>query len=354
MNFDRGYTNPYFITDADKQIAILEDAYILIYEKKISSMKDLLPILKPVAESGKPLFIIAEDIEGEALATLVINRLRAGLKVCAVKAPGFGDRRKEILHDIAILTGGHVISDELGMKLETTTIEQLGTAKKIVVCKDDTTIIDGAGQKEALEDRCKQIKQQIEASTSDYDKEKLQERLAKLTGGVALINVGAATEMEMKEKKDRVEDALAATKAAVEEGILPGGGSALVHCIPSLEKFVQTLQGDEKRGGEIILSILSAPICQIATNAGEPGAVVFHKVLSNGNDTFGWNALTNEYVDMLEAGIVDPTKVVRSSLQHAASVASLLLTTEAVVADIPADDKAAPAMPMGGAPGMDY
>jgi chaperonin GroEL len=353
MNFDRGFINPYFVTDTEKNEAVMEDSYILIYEKKISSMKDLLPILKTVAETGKPLFIIAEDIEGEALATLVINRLRTGLKVCAVKAPGFGDRRKEMLNDIAILTNAHVISEELGMKLETTTIHQLGTAKKIVVGKDDTTIIDGAGAKASIENRCHQIKKQIESSTSDYDKEKLQERLAKLTGGVAVINVGAATEMEMKEKKDRVDDALHATKAAIEEGILPGGGSALVHCIPSLKKFIQTLEGDEKRGGEIILSVLSAPMCQIATNAGEPGAVVFHTVLNSGKDTFGWNALTNEYVDMLEAGIVDPTKVVRTSLQHAASVASLLLTTEAVVAEIPAEKGAAPAMPMGGH-GMDY
>lgn len=353
MNFDRGYINPYFITNTEKQEAVLEDAFILIYEKKISAMKDLLPILKSVAETGKPLFIIAEDIEGEALATLVINRLRAGLKVCAVKAPGFGDRRKEILKDIAILTGAHVISDELGMKLETTTMDQLGRAKKVVVCKDDTTIIDGAGQKEAIDARVGLIQQQMESSTSDYDSEKLQERLAKLTGGVALINVGAATEVEMKEKKDRVDDALHATKAAIEEGILPGGGAALVHCIKKATEFVQTLTGDEKRGGEIILSALSAPICQIASNAGESGAIIFHKV-KDGNETFGWNALSCEYVDMMEAGIVDPTKVVRSSLQYAASIASLLLTTEAVVAEIPAEDKAAaPAMPMGG-PGMDY
>ena len=353
MNFDRGYTNPYFVTDTEKQVAILEDAFILIYEKKISSMKELLPILKMVAETGKPFFIISEDIEGEALATLVINRLRSGLKVCAVKAPGFGDRRKEILRDIAILTGAHVVSDDLGMKLETTTIDQLGTAKKIVVAKDETTIIDGAGSKQAIADRCAQIKQQMGASTSDYDVEKLQERLAKLTGGVALINVGAATEVEMKEKKDRVDDALHATKAAVEEGILPGGGSALVHCTKNLEKFILTLKGDERSGAEIIKEVLAAPLCQIAFNAGEPGAVIYHKVLE-GNDTFGWNALTNEYTDMLESGIVDPTKVVRSALQHAASVASLLLTTEAVVADVPADTASAPMAPMGGAPGMDY
>ncbi|MCH9811127.1 chaperonin GroEL [bacterium] len=354
MNFDRGYTNPYFVTDTEKQEAVLEDAHVLICDKKISSMKELLPVLKAVAEAGKPFLIIAEDIEGEALATLVINRLRSGLKVCAVKAPGFGDRRKEILRDIAILTGGHVISEELGLKLENTTMEQLGRAKKIVVGKDETTIIDGAGTKEGIEDRCNQIKQQIENSSSDYDKEKLQERLAKLTGGVALINVGAATEVEMKEKKDRVDDALHATKAAVEEGILPGGGSALVHCKANLETFIFNLEGDERTGGEIIKEVLSAPLCQIATNAGEPGMVIYHKVLE-GNDTFGWNALTGEYTDMLESGIVDPTKVVRSALQHAASVASLLLTTEAVVADVPEGNKeAAPAMPMGGAPGMGY
>jgi chaperonin GroEL len=353
MSFDRGYTNPYFVTDTEKQEAVLEEACILIYEKKISSMKELLPILKTVAESGKALFIIAEDVEGEALATLVINRLRSGLKVCAVKAPGFGDRRKEVLKDIAILTGATVISEELGMKLETATVDQLGTARKIVAGKDETTIIDGAGQKAAIENRCALIKQQIETSTSDYDKEKLQERLAKLTGGVALINVGAATEMEMKEKKDRVDDALHATKAAVEEGILPGGGSALVHCLGSLSKFVETLEGDEKRGGEIIKSVLSAPICQIAKNAGEPGVVIFHKVAA-GNDTFGWNALTNEFVDMIEAGIVDPTKVVRSALQNAASIASLLLTTEAVIVDLPSEEKAAPAPMGGGMPQMDY
>jgi chaperonin GroEL len=351
MNFDRGYTNPYFVTDADKQEAVLENACILIHEKKISSMKELLPILKTVAESGKALFIIAEDIEGEALATLVINRLRSGLKVCAVKAPGFGDRRKEILRDIAILTGAEVISEDLGMKLENTTVEQLGSAKKIVVGKDDTTIIDGYGRKEEINARCIQIKQQLEASTSDYDKEKLQERLAKLTGGVALINVGAATEVEMKEKKDRVDDALHATKAAIEEGILPGGGSALVHCLDSLMAFNQTLHGDEKRGGEIIAFVLSAPLCQIAKNAGEPGMVIFHKV-KEGNDTFGWNALTNEFVDMLEAGIVDPTKVVRSALQNAASVASMLLTTEAVVVEVPSKDPA-PDMSQAGA-GMGY
>ncbi len=351
MNFDRGYTNPYFVTDSDKQEAVLENACILIHEKKISSMKELLPILKTVAESGKALFIIAEDIEGEALATLVINRLRSGLKVCAVKAPGFGDRRKEILRDIAILTGAEVISEDLGMKLENTTVDQLGSAKKIVVGKDDTTIIDGYGSKEEINARCTQIKQQLEASTSDYDKEKLQERLAKLTGGVALINVGAATEVEMKEKKDRVDDALHATKAAIEEGILPGGGSALVHCLDSLTAFNQTLHGDEKRGGEIIAFVLSAPLCQIAKNAGEAGMVIFHKV-KEGNDTFGWNALTNEFVDMLEAGIVDPTKVVRSALQNAASVASMLLTTEAVVVELPAKE-AAPDMSQAGQ-GMGY
>lgn len=356
MNFDRGYMNPYFITDTEKQEAILEDALILIYDKKISSMKDLLPILKNVVEAGKALFIIAEDIEGEALATLVVNRLRAGLKVCAVKAPGFGDRRKEMLQDIAILTGGEVISEEVGHKLENATMEQLGTAKKLVIGKEDTTIINGAGKQDAINARKEQIKKQIEASTSDYDKEKLQERLAKLSGGVAVINVGAATEVEMKEKKDRVDDALHATKAAVEEGILPGGGSALVHTISSLNSLIEKLAGDEKVGARIIEKAIEAPIRQIAANAGEEGSVIFYKVF-DGNDTFGWNALANEYVDMMEAGIIDPTKVVRSALQNAASIAGLLLTTEAVVTELPQKESAdagaaAAAAGMGGMGGM--
>ena len=355
MNFDRGYINPYFITDIDKQEAILEDPAILICDKKISSMKELLPILKATIESGKALLIIAEDIDGEALATLVVNRLRAGLKVCAIKAPGFGDRRKEMLRDIAILTGSEVISEEAGHKLENTTVEQLGSAKKIVVKKDDTTIISGCGETNEIQSRKEQIRKQIETSTSDYDREKLQERLAKLAGGVAVINVGAATEVEMKEKKDRVDDALHATKAAVEEGILPGGGSALVHCIDFLSSLENELLGDEKVGVSIIKKAIEAPIRIIASNAGEEGSVIFHKVRS-GNETFGWDALTGTYTDMVEAGIIDPTKVVRSALQNAASVASLLLTTEAVVTELPQEKE--PAAAAGGMPqmpgGMDY
>lgn len=351
MNFDRGYTNPYFITDVDKQEAIMEDALVLVYEKKISSMKELLPLLKSVVENGKGLFIIAEDIEGEALATLVVNRIRAGLKVCAVKAPGFGDRRKEMLRDIAILTGGEVITEDLGHKLENTTLDQLGSAKKIIVKKDDTTIIGGKGEQKEISARKEQIKKQIEASTSDYDKEKLQERLAKLSGGVAVINVGAATEVEMKEKKDRVDDALNATKAAVEEGILPGGGSALIHCMSSLDSLVSSLTNeDEKMGAQLIKRALSAPLRQIAFNAGEESSVVFFNI-ANGNDSYGWDALSGKYVDMVEAGIIDPTKVVRSALQNAASVASLLLTTEAVVTELPQEKET----PAASAPaGMDY
>lgn len=351
MNFDRGYVNPYFITDSEKQEAVMEDPLILIFDKKISNMKELLPILKTVVESGKGLLIIAEDIEGEALATLVINRLRAGLKVCAVKAPGFGDRRKEILRDIAILTGGEVVSEEVGLKLENVTIDQLGSAKKVIVKKDDTTIVNGNGNKKEIDSRKEQIKKQIEASTSDYDKEKLQERLAKLSGGVAVINVGAPTEMEMKEKKDRVDDALHATKAAVEEGVLPGGGTALVNCIPCVEALIKTLNEDEKSGALIIKKALEAPLRQIAVNAGEEGSVVLHKVIE-GDDNFGWNALSGEYVNMVEAGIIDPTKVVRCALQNAASVAGLLLTTEAVVTEIPQEKE--PAMPAAGPGGMDY
>ena len=351
MNFDRGYMNPYFITDTEKQEAVMEDALILIFDKKISSMKDLLPILKTVVEAGKSLFIIAEDIEGEALATLVVNRLRAGLKVCAVKAPGFGDRRKEMLNDLAVLTGAEVISEDVGHKLEKTTLEQLGTAKKLIIRKDDTTIINGAGKAEEIKARKEQIKNQIEASTSDYDKEKLQERLAKLSGGVAVVNVGAATEVEMKEKKDRVDDALHATKAAVEEGILPGGGSALVHVIKDLKELVESLSGDEKVGARIIAKAIESPLRQIAVNAGEEGSVIFYKVL-DGNDTFGWNALDNKFVDMLEAGIIDPTKVVRSALQNAASIAGLLLTTEAVVTEVPQKDSGADAGAAAAAAGM--
>lgn len=351
MNFDRGYTNPYFITDVEKQEAVFEDVYILITDKKISSMKELLPILKSVVETGKALLIIAEDIDGEALATLVVNRLRANLKICAVKAPGFGDRRKEMLRDIAILTGGDVITEDVGHKLENTTMAQLGTAKKVVIKKDDTTIINGGGKAADIKARKEQIKKQAEASTSDYDKEKLLERLAKLAGGVAIVNVGAATEVEMKEKKDRVDDALHATQAAVEEGILPGGGAALVHTIRHLDALLSDATSDEKAGIIIVKRSLEAPIRCIATNAGEEGSVVFNKVLL-GDDNYGWDALSGEYRNMVEAGIIDPTKVVRLALQNAASVAGLLLTTEAVVTDLPQEkENQAPAQ--AGA-GMEY
>ncbi|MDP1834650.1 MAG: chaperonin GroEL [Chlamydiales bacterium] len=348
MNFDRGYLSAYFMTNPETQECILENAYILIFEKKITSVKELIPVLQAVAESGRPLLIIAEDVEGEALATLVVNRLRAGLKVCAVKAPGFGDRRKALLQDIAVLTGGQVIAEEIGLKLETTTLEQLGRAKKIVVKKDDTIIVEGAGDKKAIQDRASQIKRQIEDATSDYDREKLQERLAKLVGGVAVIRVGAATEIEMKEKKDRVDDAQHATAAAVEEGILPGGGTAFLRCIPDLEKLADTLDGDQKTGVKIIAKALAAPLMQIAENAGQEGSIIRQEV-EKLKDNWGYNALTGEYVDMLEAGILDPTKVARCALENAISVAGILLTTEAVVVEIPEEREAAPA-----APGMDY
>jgi len=349
MKFDRGYVSSYFITNAETQECILEEAYVLIYDKKITSIKEIIPLLQAVVESGRPILIIAEDIEGEALATLVVNRIRAGLKVCAVKAPGFGDRRKALLQDIAILTGGELISEEIGLKLETTTLEQLGRVKKAVLTKDFTTLVEGAGSKSAIQDRAAQIKRQIEESTSDYDKEKLQERLAKLTGGVAVINVGAATEIEMKEKKDRVDDAQRATAAAVEEGILPGGGTALVRCIPAAIKLAETLKNDEHTGARILIKALSAPLRQIAENAGQEGAIILQHVEKMG-EKHGYNALTGEYVDMLAAGILDPTKVVRCALENAVSIAALLLTTEAIVADIK-DEKAAPAMSGGG---MDY
>ena len=354
MNFDRGYINPYFMTDSEKQEVVLEDPYILIYDKKISTMKELYPVLKMVAETGKAFMIIAEDVEGEALATLVVNRIRGGLKVCAVKAPGFGDRRKEMLQDIAILTGGEVISEELGLKLETTTLEQLGTTKKIVVKKDDTTLVNGSGKIEQIKARKDQIKKQIEASTSDYDKEKLQERLAKLSGGVAVINVGAPSEVEMKEKKDRVDDSLHATKAAVEEGILPGGGVAFVRSIPCIEELLKDLTEDEKAGALIIKKALESPLRQIAINAGEDASVVFHKVLESKEESFGWNALTNEYTDLIQSGIIDPTKVVRLALQNAASVAGLLLTTEAVITELPQEKESAAAPSPHAHAGMDY
>ncbi|HSX12318.1 MAG TPA: chaperonin GroEL [Rhabdochlamydiaceae bacterium] len=343
MNFDRGYLSAYFMTNAETQEAILEDAFVLIYEKKIAGMKEFLPILQAAAESGRPLFIIAEDVEGEALATLVVNRIRAGLKVCAVKAPGFGDRRKALLQDIAILTGGQFISEELGLKLENVTLEMLGKAKKVIVEKEETTLVEGAGKKADIEERITLLKRQIADATSDYDREKLQERLAKLAGGVGIIRVGAATEVEMKEKKDRVEDAQHATKAAVEEGILPGGGVAPIRCIPALEKLASTLAGDEKLGVEILIKALSYPLRQIAENAGKEGSIVVQKVSQM--DTYeGWDAQSDEFVNMIQRGVVDPTKVVRLTIELAASIASLLLTTEALITE-DAEEKAAPSAP---------
>lgn len=349
MNFDRGYQSAYFMTNLETQQCILENAYVLIHEKKISAIKDLIPILQAVAETGQSLLIIAEDVEGEALATLVVNRLRAGLKVCAVKAPGFGDRRKAILEDIAILTGGQVIAEELGLKLETVTLEMLGKVKKAIITKDDTTLIEGAGDKNRIKERIAQIKAQIEETDSSYDKEKLQERLAKLAGGVAKICVGAATEVEMKEKKDRVDDAQHATAAAVEEGILPGGGVALIRCIPTVNQLADSLEGDERTGAKIIAKALSAPLRQIAENAGQEGAIILQQV-EQLPETQGFNALIEEFVDMIKAGILDPTKVVRCALENAISIAAMLLTTEAIVAEIP-EEKPAAAMPAGG---MDY
>jgi chaperonin GroEL len=347
MQFDRGYLSPYFVSDPERMEAIVEDPMILIHDKKVSSMKDLLPILEKVAQLGKPLLIIAEDVEGEALATLVVNKLRGTLKVCAVKAPGFGDRRKQMLEDIAVLTGGQVISEDVGFKLENTVTSDLGTAKRVVIDKDNTTIVDGAGDREKISGRIDEIKAAIDKSTSDYDTEKLQERLAKLSGGVAVINVGAATETEMKEKKALVEDALHATRAAVEEGIVPGGGVALVRAQTALEEF-QLDAHDEQVGVDILRRALEAPIRQIATNAGEEGSIVVAKV-REGKDAFGYNAQADEYQDLVEAGVIDPTKVVRSALQNAASIAGLLLTTEAVVVDKPeAEGPAMPAMPPGG------
>jgi chaperonin GroEL len=346
MQFDRGYLSPYFITDPEKMEAVLEDAYILVHDKKISAMKDLLPLLEKVAQSGKPLLLIAEDIEGEALATLVVNKLRGTLKVCGVKAPGFGDRRKEMLTDISILTAGKVISEELGFKLENTVLGDLGQAKRIVVDKDNTTLIGGKGKQVDIQGRIGQIKAAIEKSTSDYDKEKLQERLAKLAGGVAVINVGAATETEMKEKKARVEDALHATRAAVEEGIVPGGGVALLWCQKALDK-VKGSDDDEKIGIEIVRRSLEEPIRMIAQNAGAEGAIVVGKVKESGKLNYGYNAQGDEYEDMVLAGVIDPTKVTRTALQNAASIAGLLLTTECVVVEKKEKEKAPP-MPGGG------
>ena len=353
MQFDRGYLSPYFITNAEKMVAELEDAYILIHEKKLSSLQPMLPVLEAVVQTTKPLIIIAEDIEGEALATLVVNKLRGGLKVAAVKAPGFGDRRKAMLEDIAILTGGQMIAEDLGIKLENVTLQMLGRAKRVRIEKENTTIINGAGAKADIEARVAQIKAQIEETTSDYDKEKLQERLAKLAGGVAVIRVGGATEIEVKEKKDRVDDALNATRAAVEEGIVPGGGVALLRAKQAVAKLKSDVP-DEEAGIKIVLRALEAPIRQIVENAGGEGSIVVGKILENASQTFGFNAQTDQYVDMFEAGIVDPAKVVRTALQDAASVAGLLITTEAMVAELP-KDKPAPAMPGGGGMGgMDF
>jgi chaperonin GroEL len=349
MQFDRGYLSPYFVTDAERMEAVVEEPYLLINEKKISSMKDLLPILEQIARMGKPLVIIAEDVEGEALATLVVNKIRGTLNVAAVKAPGFGDRRKEMLKDIAILTGGNVIAEELGIKLENITLNDLGRAKRIVIDKDNTTIVEGAGDQAGIEGRVKEIRTQVEETTSDYDREKLQERLAKLVGGVAVIKVGAATETEMKEKKARVEDALNATRAAVEEGVVPGGGVAFLRATKAIEQL--GLQGDQRVGAEIIRRALEEPARQIATNAGAEGSVVVQR-LREMESTKGFDAERLEYVDMFEAGIIDPAKVVRSALQNAASIASLMLTTEALVTDIPEEEKAPPMPPGGGMGGM--
>ncbi|MBM4184273.1 MAG: chaperonin GroEL [Gemmatimonadetes bacterium] len=346
MQFDRGYLSPYFVTDPERMEAVLEDCSILIHDKKVSSMKDLLPILEKVAQQGRPLLIVAEDVEGEALATLVVNKLRGTLKVASVKAPGFGDRRKAMLQDIAVLTGGNVISEEVGFKLENTVTSDLGRAKRVVIDKDNTTIIDGRGEANKIKGRIEEIRVAIDKSTSDYDKEKLQERLAKLAGGVAVINVGAATETEMKEKKALVEDALHATRAAVEEGIVPGGGVALLRAQEALKK-VKLEREDEQIGVEILKRSLEHPIRQIAENAGAEGSIVVEKVRT-GKGGFGYNALTDEYEDLVKAGVIDPTKVVRSALQNAASIAGLLLTTEAVVVEIPEEKPAAPGMPGGG------
>jgi chaperonin GroEL len=351
MQFDRGYLSPYFITNAEKMIAELEDAYVLLHEKKLGQLQAMLPVLEAVVQAGKPLLIIAEDIEGEALATLVVNKLRGGLKVAAVKAPGFGDRRKAMLEDIAILTGGQLIAEDLGIKLESVTPAMLGRAKKIVIEKEKTTIIDGAGKKKDIEARVGQIKAQIEETTSDYDREKLQERLAKLAGGVAVIRVGGATEIEVKEKKDRVEDALNATRAAVEEGIVPGGGVALLRAKKAVGKL-RNDNADVQAGINIVLKAIEQPLRQIAENAGMEGSVVVNKILEEKSETFGFDAQSENYVDMVEKGIVDPAKVVRAALQDAASVAGLLVTTEAMVAEMPKDKPAMPAMPGGGMDGM--
>lgn len=348
MQFDRGYITPYMVTDTEKMEAELDDPYILITDKKLSNIQELLPLLEQIVQSGKKLLIIAEDVEGEALSTLIVNRLRGTFTCVAVKAPGFGDRRKEMLQDIAILTGGQVISEEVGLELKDAQLTQLGRAKKIQVQKENTIIVDGLGDKEAIQARIAQIRTEISNTTSDYDKEKLQERLAKLSGGVAVIKVGAATEVEMKEKKLRIEDALAATKAAVEEGIVAGGGTAYINAIPAVEKLIPSLDGDEKTGAKIILKALEAPVRQIAENAGLEGSVIVDKIRRSRKVGYGFDAYNETYCDMIPAGIVDPTKVTRSALQNAASVASMVLTTESLVADIKEDAPAAPAMPAGG------
>ena len=356
MQFDRGYISPYFVTNADKMRVDMEDAYILIYEKKLSGLQELLPLLEAVVQTSKPLVIIAEDVEGEALATLVVNKLRGGLKVAAVKAPGFGDRRKAMLQDIAVLTGGQAISEDLGIKLDKVTIDMLGKAKKVMIDKENTTIVNGGGKKADIEARVAQIKAEIEETTSDYDQEKLQERLAKLAGGVAVIRVGGATEVEVKERKDRVDDAMHATRAAVEEGILPGGGVALLRASEGLRKL-RASNDDQKTGIEIVRKALSTPARQIALNAGEDGSIIVGKILEKDQYSYGFDAQTGEYVDMMKKGIIDPTKVVRAALQNAASIAALLITTEAMVAERPKKDSGSPAMPgggMGGMGGMDY
>src|SRR4030088_3234596 len=354
MQFDRGYISPYFVTNADKMRVEFEDAYVLINEKKLSQLNELLPLLEAVVQSGKPLVIIAEDVEGEALATLVVNRLRGGLKVAAVKAPGFGDRRKAMLQDIAVLTGGQAISEDLGIKMENVTLAMLGRAKKVMIDKENTTIVSGAGKKAGIASRITQIKAQIEETTSDYDREKLPERLAKLAGGVAVLRVGGATEIEVKERKDRVEDAMHATRAAVEEGVLPGGGVALLRAIKALEK-VKVHNDDQRTGIEIVKRALSWPARQIAINAGEDGSIVVGKILEKDTYAFGYDAQTGEYGNLVSKGIIDPTKVVRTALQDAASIAGLLITTEAMVAELP--KKQSPAMPGGpggGMAGMDF
>jgi chaperonin GroEL len=350
MQFDRGYLSPYFVTDAERMEAVLENAVILIHEKKISSMKDLLPLLEQVAKGGRPLVIIAEDIDGEALATLVVNKLRGTLNVAAVKAPGFGDRRKAMLQDIAILTGGKAITEDLGLKLENITLADLGQAKKVTIDKDNTTIVEGNGKAEDISGRVKEIRAQIDKTSSDYDREKLQERLAKLVGGVAVIKVGAATETEMKEKKARVEDAMHATRAAVEEGIVPGGGVALIRCIPAVEAL--KLEGDEQIGANIVKRALEEPLRQIVANAGEEGAVVIGKIRDNKDRSYGYNAQTSQFVDLVKAGVIDPTKVTRTALQNAGSIAALMLTTEALIAEIPEPKSEAPAQHGGGMGGM--